>query len=110
MLILEIAAGIVLGVLALAFLPQLLKAAVWLAAIAIALTILAVVAFFVVAGWPESLYVLAGIGAIGLFLVWTHQSKRFDMRFRWDDEKGDWVETEPKRPARMPPHHHDPLA
>ena len=84
MLILEIAAGIVLGVVALAALPALLG-------------VLAALGIFVAANWPNNLYVcltFAGFAAvIGLFGLWTHKDKRFRMT------REEFESRQPKRPS-----------
>jgi hypothetical protein len=83
MLVFEIAAGIVLGVLALAALPALLRGVQFMFGLVVILAAIGAVAFFafiVVSGWPDTFYfflTIVGIPAtIGLIGWWSHKTAR----------------------------------
>jgi hypothetical protein len=76
MLILEIAAGIVLGALALGMLPSLLRGLDFLIGLLFLAVVVAAFAIFIALGWPYSLAVclpIAGVVA-GIWLLgwWSH--------------------------------------
>jgi putative Ca2+/H+ antiporter (TMEM165/GDT1 family) len=82
MLIFQIAAGIVLGVLALAALPLVFRALPYVIGLVLLLAGLVAVIIFLIVGLPDSLYVCLGVSAFVAFAVWTHKDKRFDIQER----------------------------